>query len=98
MSTATASDAQPVGQTPHLASRIQSLASVDTVLLSASTAKLVEGHFELRALGPQTPKGFTKPVELFRVVRATGARSKFEAAARRALTPFVGRDEICLVP
>jgi class 3 adenylate cyclase len=81
-----------VGEAVNLAARIEAFADADTVLLSASTARLVGGHFELQSLQAQPLKGFSRPVELFRVVRPTGARTKFEAAARGKLTPHVGRE------
>jgi class 3 adenylate cyclase len=82
-----------VGETVNRAQRIQSSAEVDTVALSATTARLVHGHFELERREPQVLKGFARPEELFQVVRPTGARTKFEAATRRGLTPYVGREE-----
>jgi predicted ATPase/class 3 adenylate cyclase len=84
-------DAMVIGETVNLAARIQTFAEVDAVVVSGLTARLVEGHFELERMDPQSVKGITRAVELFRVVRSTGARSTFEAAARRALTPHVGR-------
>jgi class 3 adenylate cyclase/tetratricopeptide (TPR) repeat protein len=86
-----ARDRLVVGETVNMAARIQSLAAVDTVVVSASTARLIDGHFEVDSLGPRAIKGFTRPVELFRVVSPTGARTKLEAAARGVLTPHVGR-------
>jgi class 3 adenylate cyclase/tetratricopeptide (TPR) repeat protein len=87
-----AHDRRPVGEIVNLAARIQSFADADTIVVSAPTASLVMGHFELESLGAPTLKGFTRPVELFRVLRPTGARTKFEAAARGKLTPHVGRN------
>ncbi len=88
-----AHDKLAVGEPVNLAKRIEEFAQVDTVLVSASTAKLVHGHFELQSLDEQMLKGFTRPVEIFRVLRPTGARTKFEAAARGRLTPHVGREK-----
>jgi predicted ATPase/class 3 adenylate cyclase len=88
-----AHDRLAVGETVNLAARIQSSAAEDTVVISASTAKLVRGYFDLQSLGHQRLKGFTLPVELFRVLGTTGARSKLEAATRRGLTPHVGREK-----
>jgi class 3 adenylate cyclase/tetratricopeptide (TPR) repeat protein len=85
-------DRLAVGETVNLASRVQSSAADDTVVVTASTAKLIPGHFELESLGEQKLKGFTDPIELFRVVRSTGVRTKFEASARGPLTPHVGRE------
>jgi class 3 adenylate cyclase/tetratricopeptide (TPR) repeat protein len=80
-----------VGEAVNLAARIQTFAQVDTVLVSDATARLIEGYFELESLEAQTLKGFTRPVELYRVVRPTGARTKLEATARGKLTPLIGR-------
>jgi predicted ATPase/class 3 adenylate cyclase len=81
-----------IGDTVNLAARIQGFADEDTVVVSASTARLVGGHFELESLNSPTLKGFTRSVELFRVLRETGARSAFEAAALGQLTPYIGRE------
>lgn len=81
------------GDSVNLAARIQSLAPDNTVLVSPATARLVEGHFELEALAETRLKGFEQPIILHRVCGATGARSSFEAATRRKLTPHVGREE-----
>ncbi len=81
-----------VGETVNLAARIETVAPIDSVVVSAATASLVGGHFELESLRAQTLRGFTRPVELFRVVKPTGARTKFEAAARVKLTPHVDRE------
>jgi class 3 adenylate cyclase/tetratricopeptide (TPR) repeat protein len=86
-------DRLAVGEAVNLAARIQSFAQLDTVVVSASTAKLIEGYFELQSLDARILRGFTRPVELFRVVRPTGARTKFEATARGKLTPLVGREK-----
>lgn len=85
-------DRLAVGETVNLAARTQALAESDTILLTGSTAKLVEGYFELQKQRPQIFRGLTRSVELFRVIEPTGARTKFEAAARGRLTPFVGRE------
>lgn len=90
-----ASDRLAVGETVNLAARIQACAGIDTVVLSAATAQLVAGYFELEPMPPQTLKGFSRPTELFRALRPTGARSRLEATERSRLTPFVGRaDEL----
>jgi class 3 adenylate cyclase/tetratricopeptide (TPR) repeat protein len=80
-----------IGQPVNLAARIQEVADPDTVVVSESTARLIEGYFHLRPMGPQRLKGFDRQVAAFQVLRPTGARSRFEAAARGKLTPHVGR-------
>ncbi len=45
-----------LGDTPNIAARLQGLATPDTVVISAATARLVEGFFTCQALGPQDLK------------------------------------------
>jgi class 3 adenylate cyclase len=84
-------DRLAVGESVNVAARTQGFAEPNTIVISDVTARLVQGYFDLSALHAQTLKGFTRPRELFRVVRATAARTKLEAAVR--LTPQVGRVE-----
>ena len=82
-----------LGETPNLAARIQGQAEPDTVVLSATTQRLVAGLFECQELGPQTLKGITLPVSLYRVTKESAAQSRFEVAVQAGLTPLVGREE-----
>ncbi|MBI3801072.1 MAG: AAA family ATPase [Deltaproteobacteria bacterium] len=82
-----------LGETPNIAARLQGLAEPDTVVLSAATQRLVAGLFECQDLGPQTLKGISTPLAVYRVVRESEAQSRFEAAVSKGLTPLVGRDE-----
>src|SRR4029453_8621733 len=81
-----------VGETPNIAARPQELAARNTVVCSAATARLVEGYFTLKALGPQGLKGVTAPVPVYRVVGESAARTRLDVAATRGLTPLVGRE------
>ena len=82
-----------VGETPNLAARLQALAEPNTVVIGSSTERLVEGLFVCENLGPQTLKGISQPVTAYVVREETGVHSRFEAKARRGLTPLVGRGE-----
>ena len=82
-----------VGETPNVAARIEGLAEPNTVAISAATLRLIEGLFECDDLGPQTLKGISEPVRVFRVRGESAAHSRFEATAERGLTPLVGREE-----
>jgi class 3 adenylate cyclase/tetratricopeptide (TPR) repeat protein len=87
-----------LGVTPHIAARLQEAAAPDTVVISDSTAHLVAGYFMVEALGTQRLKGVPTPVSMYRVLGASGARTRLEAARGRALTPLVGRDaEVALL-
>jgi hypothetical protein len=81
-----------VGETPNLAARLQALAEPGTVVIAPSTRRLTGGLFDYQDLGAIEIKGLAVPVEAARVVRESGAESRFEAL-RAARTPLVGRDE-----
>jgi len=80
-----------VGQTTHLAARMEQLATPGSILITAETLRLAEGYVEIKPLGPISVKGLTDPVEVYEVAGAGPVRSRMEAAAARGLTRFVGR-------
>ena len=82
-----------IGETPNLAARLQAFAEPGTVLISESTHRLTEGHFEYRDLGPVTLKGWAEPIPAWQVLGASGVESRFEAQHKTRLTPLIGRDE-----
>jgi class 3 adenylate cyclase len=82
-----------VGETPNLAARLQALAEPGTVVIGPSTRRLTAGLFDYQDLGAIEIKGFAAPVIASRVLRESGAESRFEARHGRDLTPLVGRDE-----
>jgi class 3 adenylate cyclase/tetratricopeptide (TPR) repeat protein len=84
-------DYTAVGQTTHLAARMEQMATPGTVLTTAETFKLVEGWVETRSLGPMPVKGLEAPLEVYEVAGAGAARSRLQASARRGLSRFVGR-------
>jgi class 3 adenylate cyclase/tetratricopeptide (TPR) repeat protein len=85
-------DYSAIGQTTHLAARMEQLATPGTIRLTAVTLRLVEGLIQVTALGPVPVKGLDAPVEVFELVGASGIRRRLQAAAVRGLTRFVGRD------
>jgi class 3 adenylate cyclase/tetratricopeptide (TPR) repeat protein len=85
-------DYTAVGQTTHLAARMEQLARPGTALLTADTLRLVEGYVEVKPLGPVPVKGVPEPVEVYELLRAGPVRSRLQAAVARGLTRFVGRD------
>jgi class 3 adenylate cyclase len=80
-----------LGEAPNIAARIQGLAAPNTVVVSATSFRLIEGHFACHDLGPQALRGMVAPLQLYRVLSAYGTRSRLEAGSRHGLTPFVGR-------
>jgi class 3 adenylate cyclase/tetratricopeptide (TPR) repeat protein len=85
-------DYTAVGQTTHLAARMEQMAKPGSALVTGETLKLAEGYVQVRSLGPAQVKGLSEPLEVFELVGATPVRSRLEAAARGGLTRFVGRD------
>jgi class 3 adenylate cyclase/tetratricopeptide (TPR) repeat protein len=84
-------DYTAVGQTTHLAARMEQMAAAGSILVSADTLRLAEGFVEVNPLGPVNVKGLSEPVEVFEVTGGGPVRSRLQAAARRGLTRFVGR-------
>jgi len=85
-------DYTAIGQTTHLAARLEQLARPGTTLLTADTLRLVEGYVEVTPLGPVPVKGLPEPVAVYELLRAGPVRSRLQAAVARGLTRFVGRD------
>ena len=86
-------DYSAVGETTHLAARMEQMATPGTIRLTAATLRLVEGLVQVTALGPVPVKGLVEPVEVFELVGASRLRRRLQAAAARGLTPFVGRQQ-----
>jgi hypothetical protein len=85
-------DYSAVGQTTHLAARMEQLAAPGTIRLTAATLRLVEGLVRVHALGPIPVRGMAAPVEVFELIGASALRRRLQAAAARGLTRFVGRE------
>ena len=85
-------DYTAVGQTTHLAARMEQLASPGGTRLTANTLALAEGFVQVRSLGPVPVKGIAEPVEIFELVGAGAVRTRLQAARARGFTRFVGRN------
>ena len=81
-----------VGQTVHLASRMEQMAKPGGAIATADTYRLAEGYIAMKSLGPVPVKGFAEPVQIYELNGAGPARTRLQAAAGRGLTRFVGRD------
>jgi class 3 adenylate cyclase len=86
-------DYSAVGQTTHLAARMEQLATPGSIRLTAATLRLVEGLVQVNALGQFPVRGLPEPVEVFELVGASAVRRRLQAAAARGLTRFVGRQQ-----
>ena len=85
-------DYTAVGQTTHLAARMEQLASPGSILLPQTMLDLVEGYVAVKSLGLVPVKGLAQAVEVFEITGPGPARTRLQASARRGLTRFVGRD------
>ena len=72
---------------------MEQLATPGSILLTATTLRLVEGLVRVRALGPVPVKGLAEPVEVYERVGVTAIGRRLQAAAARGLSQFVGRDQ-----
>src|SRR5207302_3736156 len=84
-------DYSAVGQTTHLAARMEQAAPPDTIVLTAATVRLVEGLVRIKAWGPMPVKGLAEPIEVWELLGASGLRRRLQTARARGLTRFVGR-------
>ena len=86
-------DYSAIGQTVHLAARMEQLAMPGSILLTPATLRLVEGLVQVHALGPIPVKGLVEPVEVAELVGVSALRRRLQAAVARGLTRFVGRQQ-----
>jgi class 3 adenylate cyclase len=85
-------DYTAVGQTTHLAARMEQMAMPGSILITDDVLRLAEGYVQVNPLGPVPVKGLPTPAEVYEVTAAGPVRSRLQAAVARGLTRFVGRD------
>jgi class 3 adenylate cyclase/tetratricopeptide (TPR) repeat protein len=85
-------DYTAVGQTTHLAARMEQLARPGSVLVTAETLKLAEGYVQAKPVGQVPVKGLGAAVDVYELTGIDMPRSRMEAFAARGLTRFVGRE------
>ena len=81
-----------VGETPNLAARLQALAEPGTIVVAASTRRLLGDLFRLRDLGRHEVKGIAEPVAAWAVEDVSDSESRFEAVRAPGLTDLIGRE------
>lgn len=82
-----------VGETPNLAARLQAVAEPGSIVVPASTRRLLGSRFRLSDLGRHELKGFTEPIECWAVEGVSVSESRFESVRSGRLTGFVGRED-----
>ena len=86
-----------VGETPNLAARLQALAETQCRAYRGHHTAAVGRAFDYAFLGERELKGIDRPVGVWRVLRESETRSRFQAV--REAGPLVGREqEIALLP
>jgi class 3 adenylate cyclase/tetratricopeptide (TPR) repeat protein len=81
-------DYTAVGDTTHLAARLQQMAPPGAILASGATASLIEGYVTMEDRGPVSVRGLTDPVPVHHLTGVGARRSRLDA---RRLSEFVGR-------
>ena len=64
-------DYTAVGQTTHLAARMEQLATPGTILLTPATLRLAEGYVQVRRSGPCRSRASPEPVEVYELTGAS---------------------------
>jgi class 3 adenylate cyclase/tetratricopeptide (TPR) repeat protein len=84
-------DYTAVGQTTHLAARMEQMAAPGVILLAPATLRLAEDFIQVAPQGPVPVKGLADPVDIYLLTGAV-ARTRLQAGVARGLTTFVGRE------
>jgi class 3 adenylate cyclase/tetratricopeptide (TPR) repeat protein len=84
-------DYTAVGNTTHVASRLQALAEPGAILISEATFRFVEGYVVYESLGAVQVRGQREHVGAYRIVGRRRWRSRLELSASRGLTQLAGR-------
>jgi class 3 adenylate cyclase/tetratricopeptide (TPR) repeat protein len=85
-------DYTAVGQSTHLAARMEQMATPGSILTTEKTVTLAQGYVEVKPLGLVAIKGLERRVEVYELTGAGTIRSRLHAATTRGLTRFIGRD------
>ena len=78
-------DYTAVGQTTHLAARMEQIADPGAVVITPDTLELAEGYVEVKSLGPVPVKGLADPLALLpppaTSISPTGRNNKVKVSA-----------------
>ena len=83
-------DYSAIGETTHLAARMEQMAIPGSILITPQVLRFVEGYIQVKPLGPVPIKGVHAPIEVYEVTGAGTIRTRLQAATARGLTHFVG--------
>src|SRR5262245_30090127 len=77
-------DYTAVGQTTHLAARMDKMAKPESTLITGDTLRLADGFVKVRPLGAVTVKGLETPTHVYELTGIIPARSRLQARPRAA--------------
>jgi len=81
-----------MGETAHLAARMEQLAPVGHIRITLATHNLVRDFVTAQELGGMPVKGMDAPVVVFDLTGASSIRTRIQASAAAGFSRFVGRD------
>ena len=82
------------GQTIHIASRLEKMARPGTILVSASTQRLVVQQIDTRPVGVRAVRGLADPIELHEVVVETESSAAAPLTRKQRWAPLIGREDL----
>ena len=85
-------DYTAVGDTTHLAARMEEAAEPGAIFITDATHRLVRDYVRTEPVGPVRVKGYPEPVSVFRVTGRRRRRSRLEVSADRGLSALIGRE------
>jgi class 3 adenylate cyclase/tetratricopeptide (TPR) repeat protein len=86
-------DYTAVGDTTHVAHRLEQMAEPGSIMIAEATHRLVRGYVRVEDLGAQTLKGKAEPIHVYKALGPGARRSRLEGPDRaHKLTRFVGRE------
>jgi class 3 adenylate cyclase len=77
-------DYTAVGQTTHLAARMEQMAQPGSILITPAVLRLAEGYVHVTSLGAVSIKGLRTPMDVYEVTGAGRVRSRLQAATARS--------------
>ena len=80
------------GDTVNTGARLKALAGRDQILVSPDTERRIAPFFDIEPLPPEALKGQAAALTPYRIVGETQVETRFEAAQRRGLSRYVGRE------
>jgi len=83
-----------LGSPVNLSARLQAMAPANTLVIDEATYQLVNEHVQCEHYEEFTPKGFARPVQVYRVI---GFRSEEERAIRQQLSLSGERVEVNVI-